>query len=328
MMTLSATNEERHDAAVTWFVRLEDCDDERIWLAHRDWLEADPANAAAYDAVARIWVEAEGLPELDAAPDIQLAEVIDLAAHRRKRARWHTWGAPAAAAVIMVAIVGLTQVDRLTSPASETFRTDAVATRVVALRDGSRITLNRNTVVTVRFAEHERVVELASGEAAFDVHHDVARPFAVLAGRRVVRVLGTEFNVLNDRGAFAVAVRRGLVSVAPAQANGKTIRLPAGTALAQDSDARTDKVTHVEADDAFAWKNGRLIYVDQPLSDVARDLGRYGGDVVTVAPELTNTRVSGVLTIGDTRNLDRQLELLLPIRIKSSNTGRRIVPAH
>ncbi|WP_447725716.1 FecR family protein [Sphingomonas koreensis] len=325
-MTHSTREEERHDTAVTWFVRLQDCDDEEIWLKHRDWLEADRANAAAYDAVARLWIEAEALRELDDSP-APVAEIIDLSAYRPKRPIWWRWSVPAVAAAAVIAAVGLTQVERATAPISETFRTDAAAIRTITLRDGSRVTLNHSTIVTVQFAQRERVVELASGEAAFDVRHDAARPFAVLVEGRRIQVVGTEFNVLNAGGAFAVTVRRGLVSVSPRLANGETVRLPAGTALTHGPDARADRVVKVEADDAFAWTKGRLIYVDQPLNDVARDLGRYGGDVVTVAPELTRMRVSGVLTIEDSRSLDRQLELLLPIRIERAPAGRRIVPA-
>lgn len=325
-MTHSTRDEERYDTAVTWFVRLQECDDDEIWLMHRDWLEADRANAAAYDAVARLWIETEALRELDDSP-VPTAEIIDLSAHRPKRPiRWG-WSVPAVAAAAVIAAVGLTQVERAATPATETFRTDAAATRMITLHDGSRMTLNRSTIVTVQFAERERVVELASGEAAFDVRHDVARPFAVLVGGRRVQVLGTEFNVLNAGGAFAVTVRRGIVSVSSRLANGETVRLPAGTALTRARDARADQVVKVEADDAFAWTKGRLVYVDQPLSDVARDLGRYGGDIVTIAPELTRMRVSGVLTIDDSRSLDRQLELLLPIRIERAPAGRRIVPA-
>lgn len=326
-MNNSTINEERRDTAVTWFVRLQDCDDELVWLAHREWLEADRANAAAYEAVARLWIEAEALSELEVAPAAPIAEIIDLAAQRPKRPIWRAWGVPAIAAAAVIAAVGLTQIEQPTAPASETFRTDAATSRTIALRDGSRMTLNRSSIATVRFAEHERLVELASGEAAFDVRHDTARPFAVLAGGRAVRVLGTEFNVLNASGTFAVTVRRGLVSVSPKQASGETVRLPAGMALTQDADGRPDKIVKVEAGDAFAWTEGRLIYVDRPLSDIARDLGRYGGDVVTVAPELTRMRVSAVLTIDKSRSLDRQLELLLPIRIERADAGRRIVPA-
>ena len=323
-MTQSDIEEEQHDAAITWFVLLQDCEEEAVWLAHRDWLEADPAHVAAFDAVARMWIEVDDLMQDSAS---STAEVIDLDARRDERRRWRSLWRPAAAAAAVIAAVGLLQLERLREPAAETFQTDATATRTIALADGSRVVLNRNTVIRVRLRDHARLIELSSGEAAFDVHRDATRPFSVLANGREVRVLGTEFNVLNQAGAFGVTVRRGLVSISAGSNGGPSVRLPAGTALMHRMDAQTDTLTKVKADDAFAWKDGRLIYVDRPISDIARDLGRYGGDTVAVAPELAAMRASAVLTIGDVRSLDRQLELLLPIRIETTARGRRIVPA-
>lgn len=319
-MTPNDLSETMRDEAVAWFVRLQECDDETVWLEHQDWLEADSAHAAAYAAVEQIWIESDDLPELEAAEPA--AEVIDLAAHRAARFGRYRYWLPAAAAAAMVGAVAL-QFDRTPG---ETYRTGADATRVVALADGSRIVLNRNTKVTVHLARNRRSAELAAGEVAFDIHHEANRPFVVAANGREISVLGTEFDVLNDAGSFGVAVRRGLVAVSGTNGAAPT-RLPAGTALLRPPGARSDTVSRGNADDAFAWTHGQLVYADRPLDAVARDLARYGGGTVSVDPALRDMRVTGVIRIGDPATLDRQLEQLLPIRIEQHNGQRAIVPA-
>lgn len=319
-MTPTVYSDAMRDEAVAWFVRLQECDDETVWLEHQNWLEADPAHAAAYSAVERLWIESDDLPQLEAAEPA--AEVIDLSARRAARFGRYRYWLPAAAAAAMVGAVSL-QFER---GSGETYRTGADATRVVALADGSRIVLNRNTEVTVHLARNRRAAELASGEAAFDIRHEADRPFVVAAGGREIRVLGTEFDVLNDAGAFGVTVRRGLVAVSGTGGTAAA-RLPAGTALLRPPGARSDTVSRANPDDAFAWTHGQLVYADRPLDAVARDLARYGGGTVSVDPALRDTRVTGVIRIGDPATLDRQLEQLLPIRIEQHNGQRAIVPA-
>lgn len=320
------------EAAVEWFVRLQDSDDEQLWLDHLAWIEADPANAEAYAKVERLWIAAEALPTEAPVEAPAEAVIVSLDAHRAARAEKQArprWWLPASAAVAaaVAAVVALPQLAPWSGPAAATYRTDGSGTRVVALADGSRLTLNRNTEVVVTLGDKVRTAELRAGEAIFDVHHEPARPFTVAAAGREVRVLGTEFDVLNQDGAFGVAVRRGLVSVSPAQDGQATTRLPAGTGLIRAAGDTADRVQPIEPDNALAWAQGRLVYTDSPIGDLARDLQRYTGTPVRVSPALRRLRVSGVLTIGDPTTLDRQIEALLPIRVEKVDGERRLVPA-
>lgn len=118
------------------------------------------------------------------------------------------------------------------------------------LQDGTRITLNENSSVTIPvvFAANERMIELA-GEAFFEVKHDVARPFIVKAGNDRIEDLGTRFNV-NARNAKAVKVTlvEGLVRVnndklLPGQqyVNGKISRIDTAAVTAWTDSFLDDK---------------------------------------------------------------------------------------
>lgn len=322
MVTRPPGGDEHRDAAIAWFVRLQDCDDGRVWRDHFKWLEGNPARVAAFDAVSRLWVRLDDLSPRDAMPE---SNVVYLSERRPRPLRRHLWWIPAVAAA--AAVIGWTQVGQNRSPASETIESAADAPRVIDLADGSRLTLNRDSKVKISLSSDERRVELVSGEVAFDIKHNAARPFTVFAGKRSVQVLGTEFNVLNYGGAFAVSVRRGLVAVSPVPGNGESRELPAGTTLIQRPGGQADSIIPGAVDEAFAWTTGRLVYIDRPLGEVAQDLGRYDRTTVVVAPELARMRVTAVLTIKDNRSLDRQLELLLPVQIEPFGSARRIVPA-
>lgn len=328
-MTHAIDNSDVQSQAVEWFVRLQECDEESVWISHRDWLEADPAHAAAYAEVERTWVDLEDVQEEIEAKTVRPFATPHLGASERsvgggRRWNWrYTW-VPAAAAAAVVGFLVVPQIGPL-SGQPDRYQTDAKHMQVVELEDGSKLTLNRNTRLEVDLGAGERRVRLASGEAAFDVHHDSKRPFVVKVGDREVRVLGTEFNIVNDRGAFSVAVRRGLVSVSRKNRPDEVVRLPAGRALTQSFDRRNDIVQSVQPDAAFAWQAGRLIYADRPLTDVANDLSRYAGVPVDVAPDLKDMRVTGVIGIGGEASLRRQLEALLPVRIKDVKGDRRLI---
>ncbi|WP_156360074.1 FecR family protein [Sphingomonas sp. Leaf10] len=322
-------------AAAEWFVRLQDCEDEQLWLDHLAWLEADPAHSAAYARVEALWVAADGLADLPADRGGTLAvqegaEVVSFvdrhAARERRRSWWLPMSAVAAAAAV-VALVAGPQIGGLFAPAGQTYRNGGDHAQVVALSDGSRLTLNRDSEVTVTLVRDGRTAELTTGEVIFDVHREPDRPFTVRAGGRDVRVLGTEFDVLNQEGAFAVVVRRGLVSVSDGNGNGPDARLPAGTALTRAPGQSADTITRVDPGAAMAWEKGQLVFADQPIQSIARDLSRYLRTPVAVDPAVRHLRVSGVLSITDPATLRRQVEAVLPVRVRTTDTGMILVPA-
>jgi transmembrane sensor len=67
--------------------------------------------------------------------------------------------------------------------------------RSVSLRDGTQMAMNSNTALAVLYSPRSRDVYLVRGEASFKVAHDELRPFYVHAGKRVLKAVGTEFNV-------------------------------------------------------------------------------------------------------------------------------------
>lgn len=166
----------------------------------------------------------------------------------------------------------------------------------VTLPDGSIIFLNRNTQVTYsrNFGEGGRNVSL-TGEAWFDVARDESRPFTVDAGKAMVRVLGTSFNVrTSDQDSpVEVFVRTGKVTVTGAAENNELVLDPGyiGTVYPD----RAEKSVNTDPN-YMSWNTGLLVYDGQTLDIVFRDLKKvYNMDIVADDPGiLSNTWTSPI----------------------------------
>lgn len=89
--------------------------------------------------------------------------------------------------------------------------------RLVYLPDGTKVTLNANSTISVdaNFGKNSRLVKL-EGEAFFDVTHNEAMPFIVKLQNFDIKVLGTMFNVRSYPGdkKSETALVKGKVEIA------------------------------------------------------------------------------------------------------------------
>ena len=187
--------------------------------------------------------------------------------------------------------------------------------RDVILADGSRITLNTDTALTVHYSSQRRFIELERGEALFAVKHDASQPFDVAAGGTLTRALGTEFNVDVRPSKVTVSVLEGAVrvtapdtSLQPASNNAGSAAVATApvTALAKgeamEFRPQLRRMVEEKADlkRIDAWRTRRLEFSDTPLSEAVEEFNRYSKTQVTVGtPELESVRVSGVFRLGD-----------------------------
>ncbi|HJW29670.1 MAG TPA: FecR domain-containing protein, partial [Saprospiraceae bacterium] len=81
----------------------------------------------------------------------------------------------------------------------------------IELKDGSKVYLNKGGAVTVYpFTRKARHVEL-SGEAYFEISHDVKRPFTIACGGTVTQVVGTAFTIRQVKDEVRLSVQTGKV---------------------------------------------------------------------------------------------------------------------
>ncbi len=299
------------DAAIDWLVRLQGEEvTEGDWRVFDAWLTASPTRAEAYDAALALDLR---LVEARTAGAPLVSKVVPLRATRR------VWIWPAAAAIAATFIAGavLLQGGGLLGAREVTYQTGVGERRTIALEDGTRVELNAASRLTVRFERKARHVQLGDAQAFFDVAKDAKRPFLIEAGDTQVRVVGTQFDVRHRDGQVAVNVMRGLVEVRPDQARGAApFRLRPGQGLSHTEGQAADvHVSTVAIDEVAGWRQGRLIYRDQPLSQIAGDLNRLFPRPVKLGDaRAANMRLSGVLIVDEQDAMVDRLSQLLPVR--------------
>ncbi|TAJ70661.1 MAG: DUF4880 domain-containing protein [Phenylobacterium sp.] len=304
----------RREDAAAWVVRVEagDLSDAEA-VAFDAWLSATPGNARAFD-------DALAVSHAYAAAGEEVAR--NLSERRARpavgRRAFVGFGAVAAAAALAVVIA-----PQFSQPESDSYVTAKGQRRTVQLADGSTIDLNGGTRLTVRLGSDSRHVSLAEGQAVFDVAHDVRRPFLVDAGDRTVRVVGTQFDVRRLGGKLSVTVARGAVEVRPADgAAGKAYRLHPGQRLEHVDGAAVTRIAAAEPAEVLGWRSGRLVYRQQPLSEVVDDLNQQFATPIRIEdPELAAMPISGVLVLDDQAAVIRRLALLVPITAVRSGPG-------
>ena len=303
--------------ASAWLARLQRDDiGEADGLAFDAWLAAAPANADAYRGALAAW------QAFDAGADDIAFELA--AQDRRARTRVVTsrrWmvGAGGLALAASLALAILPQVLVQTTA----YATGRGEHRHLTLADGSVVDLNAESRLTVRFSGGKREARLEDGEAIFDVAHDADRPFTVAAADRIVRVVGTQFDVRNRPGELTVTVARGRVQVRPTTASGSArgFLLTPGQRL-EIGQGGVERLRSVDPQETFSWRAGRLVYRNQPLADVVADLNRQFVDQIEIRdPELASIPITGVIVLDDPQSVVARLTLMLPIRTVPSDRG-------
>jgi transmembrane sensor len=245
---------------------------------------------------------------------------------RSKRVGWAV-----AAGIALVAIgAGVLTFQHL---AAQHFETHVGEQRDVLLPDGSRITLNTNTAVSVRYSKERRYLVLERGEALFSVAHDAARPFDVAAGGTLSRALATVFNVDMRSAKVTVSVLEGAVQVStpdrspasgPSAADGspaphRAEAVAKGQALEFRPKERLVVEEKANLSRIDAWRTRRLEFSNAPLVEVVEEFNRYSStQVVLGTRDLAERRMSGVFHIGDTDGFLFSLREVLHIELHES----------
>ena len=146
---------------------------------------------------------------------------------------------------------------------------------LLTLSDGTRVWLNARSEFSYpsRFSKDARNVRL-EGEGFFEVAHDADRPFVVKGGLLDIKVLGTKFNMRNyEDEASSVTLVEGKVEVATAD-EGERLTLRPREQVVYSPETGITLNRDVDTDVWRAWTKGELIFRDQPLRAICRELER------------------------------------------------------
>lgn len=169
---------------------------------------------------------------------------------------------------------------------------------LIILTDGSKVTLNSGSKLYYpnRFNGSIRMIKL-EGEAFFEVTKNPQKPFCVLSGSLLTRVLGTSFNIKNFGGSNTISITVASGHVAVDEFNGKNYKqisdLLPEQQLSFNKQNHSARIYSVSSSDATAWKENRLVFNNTPFSEIASSLQRlYGVQVVYPKKTLAKTAFS------------------------------------
>jgi transmembrane sensor len=287
------------------------------------WLEASPEHQLEFDLAEAIWRHAPGVGGSEAklneddgydgntsvADWRRLRAAKAAQASRSTRVRFaslctHAAFLSAAAAACVLAFVVVAGRDSGVRAPRDTFFTRTGESMNIVLEDGSRVALGARSRIAVNFTGGTRNVRLEAGEAYFSVHKDRNRPFRVSVQNRVVTAVGTAFDVRRTSTGVVVAVSEGVVSVSTAtdvapvvvpppvlgtlgtDVPSSVTHLARGQQLSISSETNAPgpvTVTAVDPTQAARWRDGWLVYRDEPLRDVIEDVERYSDRRIEIA---------------------------------------------
>jgi transmembrane sensor len=324
--------------------RLEEAAGWRSRLAREPGLEhsaeyiawsADPLHVRALDAVREAW---SAMGTLDTAPEIlELRRQALMRLPRKGASRWsmRKVATRAAAAFAAIAVVGTGAYYLrcyLSTYLPTNYETLIGERRVIALPDGSRMSMDSDTKVHVTYCDTARMITLDRGRSRFDVAHDPNRPFTVTAGPETVVAVGTSFNVERLQSSVLVTVIQGQVVVKNAvePARNPTGADPESSISLKPGEqfvfARNVRPAIVPADlqVVTAWETGHLVFRDEPLGSAVARVNRYTAHPVMIDPSIASIRISGVFNAGDISSFVSAVTSYLPVQA-STTAGNDIL---
>jgi len=282
----------RSEAAGDWCRRIaeQSLSPEEL-LEFEAWLEADEENRGAFERASFIWRALDGR----AAPRELVAMRMDalsvLAGQDDEPLPW--WRRPilrrtgfGAVAASLVAVITFAFYTPVADAGATDFATARGERRIVMLEDGSRLSMDAASNVTVAYSKERRELELKSGRAKFDVAKDPLKPFTVVVGDKLIVATGTSFSVEILRGEVNVVLFEGHVAVLDRKTQQPAVAPLGGEIGAVDASLMPGQelsllaggratLVSVDVARATSWEAGQLSFADEPLVRAVERMNRY-----------------------------------------------------
>ncbi|MDD4191432.1 MAG: FecR domain-containing protein [Mangrovibacterium sp.] len=189
----------------------------------------------------------------------------------------------------------------------------------VTLYDGSHVWLNSGTTIRYPkdFGERNRTIIL-DGEAFFKVEHRKL-PFRVKLKSGEIQVTGTSFNVVSYKEGNDTQITLVEGSVTISSPLGKEIaKIRPSQQIIIPDNLKGVRIRTVDAAFFYSWTEGKIVFTEERLSDVARRLERwYNVDIRFEGQDAGDLRFSG--TILKNKPFDQIIKafrLLLPVKVR------------
>lgn len=180
------------------------------------------------------------------------------------------------------------------------------------LPDSTEIWLNGGSslLYTQVTPESKRIVKLI-GEAYFKVAHDANHPFVVQTDNLSIEAIGTEFNICSYATDSLTSVTLTDGSVLVTDILTQSVLTP-GQMVIYNKNIKTSKLYLGNTDNMTTWREGRLVFRNEPLRNVYKRLGQIYGMRFEVDPQLQDVMLYATFE-------DASLEQIMQLIKKSTS---------
>jgi transmembrane sensor len=318
-------DEKRLDEASDWLAKIDRSITKQETLMLQTWFSLHPKNTEVLLEVAQLWDKMDDLS--------RLSDLFPQTAESTSK-KYSAWLGAMAASVIFVITLSFYQNDfnfSLFGQAEPSavvamqmnYQTGIGESNTINLPDNSKIVLNTNSFVQVRYTSTARIIDLQRGEIHIDVAHDKTRPLSVIASGKVIQAVGTAFNVEVRNELVELIVTDGKVLVATrsnAMVNTDideiAKKLPQNSmAISKGEKVDLDltgniiekvvKVDPIELAASLSWRHGNVIFRGESLAEAMAEISRYTDIKFELSDDeqLQQVRVAGMFKTGDVTGL-------------------------
>ena len=310
--------------ASEWLAKLDaDVPSEPVLREFKAWVNASREHRQAFESLLDFWDDMNILTQVVpprgeiASPDLSRAE---------PRPFWSGARLAACLATLLLLVLSAFWL-RPEQQGPVIYATRVGEQREVELPDRTKVFLNTNTRLEVSYGDSKRQIKLARGEAYFEVFHNPARPFEVVAGKRLVRAIGTAFTVHVRQVDVEVIVTEGVVEIdrtepvslnirvanpqasSPQAAENSAAGLNAAVLVKAGNMASYDRqtldqiklVVAQRLEEDLSWRQGMLLFSGEPLEQVVAEISRYTAlKIIIPESKVRELQIGGFFKIGDT----------------------------
>lgn len=310
-----------------------------VWLAKIDreltsqeekqleaWLAADEQHQQILFKMAKLWDKMS-----------QLKRLAKLFPVEEKRAQpLAGWRTSIAASVVLAISVGLWGIGYGTNLFSDkehlvysfSHNTSVGENRVVYLPDNTKLTLNTDSLLEVRYFDSYRLLELKRGEVHVEVAHDKSRPLSVVAGNKIIQAVGTAFNVQRNNLNVELIVTDGKVIIGKIDPLQPIVHddldIPEGAMSVSKGEMaslgqiqnKLQKIDSRSLSANLSWQQGNLIFNGETLEQALIEVGRYTSVKFSIENDALKTiKIAGRFKTGDVNGLIKALNSNFNIKI-------------
>jgi ferric-dicitrate binding protein FerR (iron transport regulator) len=168
----------------------------------------------------------------------------------------------------------------------------------------------------------ERSVKL-NGEAYFDVRSDKTHPFTVDADHLLIKALGTKFNVAsyNDETNMEIVLEDGELIIDEKEST-RSVNVTPDELITYNKVKDEFLTEYVQTKSYVSWKEGKLVFRNDPIDVIARRLGRwYNVDVEIKGKDFDQLRLRATFIEENLEEVLWYLKRSLPIKYKITEGG-------